>query len=339
MNKNILITGSAGFIGFHLTKLLLSKGHNVFGIDNLNQYYDPKHKNLRQEDLRSFITASNLSSCFQFKKIDLCDKRKLDSLFQENKFDIIINLAAQAGVRYSIENPSAYIDSNIVGFVNLLEACRSQDIKHFIFASSSSVYGLNTKQPFATNDITDYPISLYAATKKSNEVIAHAYSHLFSIPTTGLRFFTVYGTHGRPDMAYFKFTEAIHRGDVIDVYNSGIMKRDFTYIDDITLAIDALLEKPPERLSINTTQSNAKYKIYNLGNNHPITLRRFIGAIEQALHQKALEKHLPMQPGDVLETFADIDDLSAHIGFKPETTIEKGIQIFVDWYKKNNISI
>jgi UDP-glucuronate 4-epimerase len=258
----------------------------------------------------------------------------LKDLFKENDFDIIINLAAQAGVRYSIQNPQSYISSNIVGFSNLLECSRQYSIKHFIYASSSSVYGMNNKQPFSTKDITDYPVSLYAATKKSNELIAYSYSHLFKIPSTGLRFFTVYGPFGRPDMAYFSFTKSIIENKEIDIFNSGKMKRDFTYIDDIVSGIVSLINSPPMENSFDSTNSTAPYKIYNIGNNNPVTLDRFINAIESSLDQKAKKNFLPMQPGDVPITYADISDLENDFNFKPSTSIEDGINNFVRWYKE-----
>ena len=269
--KTILVTGSLGFIGFHLVKRLLSSNYNVIGIDNLNNYYDIKHKKLRQKDINNFVKANQYSNRYTFYKLDISNNDKLNRLFDTQKIDIVINLAAQAGVRYSLENPSSYIESNLFGFANILECCRNFKIEHLIFASSSSVYGMNAKQPFSTSDNTDFPISLYAASKKSNELMAHSYSHLFDIPMTGLRFFTVYGSHGRPDMAYFKFTESILKGIPIDLYNNGKMKRDFTYIDDIVKGISFILLKKPKKHSKKVTKSNAAFKIYNIGNNNPIT--------------------------------------------------------------------
>tara|TARA_Y200000002_G_scaffold357176_1_gene339515 strand:- start:151 stop:1167 length:1017 start_codon:yes stop_codon:yes gene_type:complete len=331
--KNILITGSAGFIGSHLIKKLLLEGNKVFGIDNLNTYYDPNLKKARLTDIENFIQAHNLTKNYSFSKTDLIDKKKLSSIFSKNKFDIVINLAAQPGVRYSLENPQAYFQSNLVAFGNLLEEIKKSNIEHFLFASSSSVYGINKVNPFSTSDNTDFPVSLYAATKKSNEVIAHSYSHLYDIPTTGLRFFTVYGPFGRPDMAYYKFTKAILEGKPIDVFNRGKMKRDFTFIDDITEGISRLIKKIPKKINSDTTASKAKFKIYNIGNNNPVTLRRFIKSIEAACNKKAIENNLPMQDGDVPFTFANIDELIETTGFSPNTSIESGMKKFVEWYK------
>jgi UDP-glucuronate 4-epimerase len=352
----VLVTGVAGFIGFHLTQALLANGNEVVGIDNLNDYYDPKLKLNRLKALglqppyplmgegwgegeNSALNTKNLT----FQRLDLADREGIEQLFADNAFDIVVNLGAQAGVRYSIENPHAYVDSNLVGFVNILEGCRHAKVKHLVYASSSSVYGMNIKQPFSTDDRVDYPISLYAATKKSNELMAHTYSHLYGIPTTGLRFFTVYGPFGRPDMAYFSFTKKILAGDTIDVFNNGEMQRDFTYIDDIIEGITRVMERPPEATKggqpLNTQHSQlntaapAPYKIYNIGNNQPVTLRRFISAIETATGQKAKENLLPMQPGDVPITYADVDELTKNTGFKPATSIEEGICKFVEWYK------
>lgn len=327
---NILVTGAAGFIGFHLIKALLDKKCSIVGIDNINDYYDPNLKNSRLQILNEMSSIGN----FRFIKLDLADHDAISNLFAENNFDIVINLGAQAGVRYSIENPNAYMDSNMVGFLNVLEGCRQTKVKHLLYASSSSVYGMNIKQPFSTEDRVDYPISLYAATKKSNELMAHTYSHLYDIPTTGLRFFTVYGPYGRPDMAYFSFTKKILAGETIDVFNNGEMKRDFTYIDDIVEGITRLIDKVPTSQSSLTSAATAPYKVYNIGNNQPITLRRFITAIESACGKKAQENLLPMQAGDVPVTYADIDELMNDIGFKPSTTIEEGISRFVKWYKE-----
>lgn len=335
----ILVTGAAGFIGFHLTKALVSSGYDVHGIDNLNDYYDVNLKRKRLDDLNSYISKSSLSGTFSFQLHDISHRDSTEEFFKKNKYDCLINLAAQAGVRYSIENPNSYIDSNIIGFMNILEGARTSGINHVIFASSSSVYGMNTKQPFSTSDNTDYPISLYAASKKSNELLAHSYSHLYKIPMTGLRFFTVYGPYGRPDMAYFKFTKAILDGSPIDIYNHGKMKRDFTYIDDIVEGILRLINKIPLPLSNKVTNSQAPFKIYNIGNNSPVTLRRFISSIENACMKKANENLLPMQAGDVPITYADIDDLKNDIDFQPSTSIEDGISSFVNWYKSfKNIS-
>lgn len=332
---NILVTGAAGFIGFHLIKALLNsdeldKNSLIVGIDNLNDYYSVALKETRLDILSDLPNAD----IFKFLKIDLADRAAIADLFDTYAFDIVINLGAQAGVRYSIENPNAYIDSNVVGFANILEGCRHHSIKHLIYASSSSVYGMNIKQPFATSDCVDFPISLYAATKKSNELMAHSYSHLYGIPTTGLRFFTVYGPYGRPDMAYFSFTKKILAGEPIDVFNNGNMKRDFTYIDDIISGILGIMNTPPEPQDSQITTAHAPYKVYNIGNNQPVTLRRFITAIENACGKKAKENLLPMQAGDVPITYADIDELIQDIGFKPDTSIEEGISAFVDWYKE-----
>ena len=329
MNK-VLITGGAGFIGFHLTKALLEHGYNVIGIDNLNDYYDPQLKHDRLKILKKNTKAMN----YHFIKLDLSDRKGIEQLFLANKFDIVINLGAQAGVRHSLKNPHAYVDSNVVGFVNILEGCRSNKVKHLIYASSSSVYGMNIKQPFSTQDRVDFPVSLYAASKKSNELMAYTYSHLYGIPTTGLRFFTVYGPFGRPDMAYFSFTQKILNGETIDVFNNGEMQRDFTYIDDIIEGIVRVIDVIPEPHSPRNTNAKAPYKIYNIGNNQPVTLRRFIKAIEDSCGKKAKENLLPMQAGDVPITYADVDELVTDIGFKPNVTIESGIEKFVQWYLK-----
>lgn len=346
---NILVTGAAGFIGYHLIQALLKQGDQIVGIDNLNDYYDPllkldrlKALGLDSDQLKTLaaVQHSTLSiENLRFQLLDLADRSGIEQLFKDHQFDIVVNLGAQAGVRYSIDNPHAYVDANLVGFVNILEGCRHSKVKHLVYASSSSVYGMNIKQPFSTEDRVDYPISLYAATKKSNELMAHTYSHLYGIPTTGLRFFTVYGPMGRPDMAYFSFTKKILAGETIDVFNSGKMKRDFTYIDDIVEGITRVMERPPrveDELSnvskAGITTAGAPYQIYNIGNNQPVTLRRFITAIETATGKKANENLLPMQPGDVPITYADVNELIADTGFKPETSIEEGIAKFVDWY-------
>lgn len=331
----ILVTGAAGFIGFHLIKALLEtrvsdSEYCIIGIDNINDYYDV---DLKKERLRILGEIASPDT-FTFIKLDLADREAMSELFATHQFDTVVNLGAQAGVRYSIENPNAYIDSNVVGFVNILEGCRHHDIKHLIYASSSSVYGMNIKQPFTTADCVDFPISLYAATKKSNELMAHSYSHLYNIPTTGLRFFTVYGPYGRPDMAYFSFTKKILAGEPINVFNNGVMQRDFTYIDDIVNGIIRIINKAPSPQCSTVTTATAPYKIYNIGNNQPVTLRRFITAIEDACGKKAQENLLPMQAGDVPITYADIDELVEDIGFKPETSIEEGIKQFVDWYQR-----
>jgi UDP-glucuronate 4-epimerase len=328
--SKILITGGAGFIGYHLTKALLDRGEEVVGIDNLNDYYDPQLK----KDRLDFLINHEKSANYQFLKLDLSHRGEIKKLFKSFQFDIVVNLGAQAGVRYSIENPHAYVDSNLVGFVNVLEGCRSNKVKHLVYASSSSVYGMNIKQPFGTDDRVDYPISLYAATKKSNELMAHTYSHLYDLPTTGLRFFTVYGPMGRPDMAYFSFTKKILNGDRIDVFNGGEMQRDFTYIDDIIEGVIRVMDKVPEPQKSKVTTADAPYKVYNIGNNQPITLRRFITAIEKSCGQEAKERLLSMQPGDVPITYANVDGLITDIEFKPNTTIEEGIIKFVNWYKE-----
>lgn len=328
--RKILVTGSAGFIGFHLIQALLNQGCSVVGIDNLNDYYDPQLKHSRLD----ILTKNDKSENYQFVIMDLADRKGIAQLFADNQFDTVINLGAQAGVRYSIENPHAYVDSNLVGFVNILEGCRHSKVKHLVYASSSSVYGMSIVQPFSTEDRVDYPISLYAATKKSNELMAHTYSHLYGIPTTGLRFFTVYGPMGRPDMAYFSFTKKILSGETIDVYNNGEMHRDFTYIDDIVEGIERVMSRVPEPQNSDISSSKAPYKIYNIGNNQSVSLRRFITAIESSCGKKAKENLLPMQAGDVPATFANIEELTTDTGFRPSTSIEDGISQFVRWYKK-----
>ncbi|WP_413378022.1 NAD-dependent epimerase [Alkalihalobacillus sp. 1P02AB] len=329
---NILVTGVAGFVGMHVTKRLLNEGYEVVGIDNLNDYYDQKLKEDRLKELGSYRN-------FSFVQMDLADRKQIQSLFAKHGFTHVINLAAQAGVRYSLENPHAYIDSNLVGFTNILEACRHNNIEHLIYASSSSVYGANQKMPFATTDGVNHPVSLYAATKKANELLAHSYSDLYGIPTTGLRFFTVYGPWGRPDMAYFSFTKNILEGKTIKVFNNGEMMRDFTYIDDIVEGIVRLLDKAPQpnedfdRMNPDPSTSYAPYKIYNIGNNEPVKLMDFITTLERLLDKKANIEFLPMQAGDVKATFADIDDLKRDVGFNPSTPIEVGLGHFVKWYK------
>jgi len=328
----ILVTGAAGFIGFHLAKKLCESDWNVIGLDNLNNYYDVKLKNDR---LNILLPYSN----FKFHKLDLVDRGSIKKIFEEQKFDYVVNLAAQAGVRYSLENPYAYVDSNISGFLNILEGCRHNPIKHLIYASSSSVYGANTKMPFSVHDNVDHPVSLYAATKKANELMAHTYSNLYKIPTTGLRFFTVYGPWGRPDMALFIFTKRIAEGKPIDVYNNGKMRRDFTYIDDIVDGIIKLIPTIPEPNpnwngnNPDSASSFAPYKLYNIGNNQPVELLRFIEVIEDKLGKKAIKNFMPIQPGDVPATYADVDDLINAVGFKPNTPIEEGIAKFIEWYK------
>ncbi|AUX93639.1 NAD-dependent epimerase [Mixta gaviniae] len=328
---NYLVTGAAGFIGFHVTQRLLSAGHQVVGIDNLNDYYDVNLKRARLNQ----ITSSD----FTFIECDLADRDAIASLFAGQGFQRVIHLGAQAGVRYSIDNPHAYADANLIGHLNILEGCRHHKIEHLLYASSSSVYGLNRKMPFSTDDSVDHPVSLYAATKKANELMSHTYSHLYGIPTTGLRFFTVYGPWGRPDMALFKFTRAIIAGESIDVYNNGEMRRDFTYIDDITESIFRLQDVIPQRDENWTVESgspatsSAPYRVYNIGNSQPVTLMGYIEALEKALGMQAHKNMLPMQPGDVLETSADTQALFDVIGFKPQTGVEEGIKRFVEWYR------
>lgn len=323
----VLITGVAGFVGHGLARHLLTKEVAVYGIDNLNPYYDVQ---LKQDRLQTIAGFEN----FSFGQFDIQDRDTMLRLFEAEQFDYVVHLAAQAGVRYSIDNPFAYGDVNLSGFLNILEGCRHFSPKHLVFASSSSVYGANRKVPFATADAVDYPVSLYAATKKANELMAHAYSHLYQIPTTGLRFFTVYGPWGRPDMAYFKFVDAIAQGHPIDVYNYGQMKRDFTYIDDVVEGVARVMVQPPTTVVDEaSTLSQALYKIYNIGNHQPVELLRFIQVIEAAVGKPAKLNMKPMQPGDVLETYADVSDLVRDVGFSPNTTIEAGIGRFVEWYK------
>lgn len=329
---NALVTGSAGFIGFHLTKALLREGVSVIGVDNLNDYYDVNLKKARLKNIEQFIREEGCRSNYEFIKLDISDANVVSDLFLNGKFDVVFNLAAQAGVRYSIVNPYAYISSNISGFVNVLEGCRAQEVKHLVYASSSSVYGMNSTIPFSVNDAVDHPVSLYAATKKSNELIAHSYSHLYRIPVTGLRFFTVYGPWGRPDMAYYSFTEKILNGETIDIYNNGKMQRDFTFIDDIVEAILKIKNKPPIEVEMEGTHLKTPYQIYNIGNNKPVGLELFVNAIENALGIKACKNYLPMQQGDVPITYANISPLKEQFGFIPKTKIDYGIQQFVDWY-------
>lgn len=327
-----LVTGAAGFIGFHVADRLLAAGHQVVGIDNLNDYYDVGLKMARLDLLAD-------KPAFQFIKLDLADREGMAQLFAEHQFQRVIHLGAQAGVRYSLENPLAYADSNLIGHLNVLEGCRHNKVEHLLYASSSSVYGLNRKLPFATEDSVDHPISLYAATKKANELMSHSYSHLYGLPTTGLRFFTVYGPWGRPDMALFKFTKAILAGDSIDVYNHGEMHRDFTYIDDIAESIvrlQAVIPQPNADWTVeqgSPATSSAPYHVYNIGNSSPVKLMKYISALEQALGIEARKNMLPMQPGDVLDTSADTAELYRVIGFKPETSVEEGVKRFVEWYK------
>ena len=336
----ILVTGTAGFIGFHLVQNLLRLGHQVVGIDNINDYYDPQLKFARLKEAGISQDAENwhkkitseTNSNYSFVRMNLEEKTEINQLFTEKKFDAVCNLAAQAGVRYSIENPDAYIISNVVGFMNILEACRHNNIQHLVYASSSSVYGNSKKMPLSTEDRVDNPISLYAATKKSNELMAHTYSHLFGIPTTGLRFFTVYGPWGRPDMAYFLFTKAIQEGKSINVFNNGDLYRDFTYIDDIVEGVAKIIEKPP--LTPPKGEDRENYKVYNIGNSSPVQLMNFIETIEKALGKKAEKVFKEMQPGDVYKTFADVSDLENDFDYAPNTPLEKGIGEFVKWYAR-----
>lgn len=329
----ILITGVAGFIGFNLASRLLKEGHEIVGIDNLNDYYDVNLKKTR-------LSIIEKQGSFSFVLGDLSDREKIKTLFETNRFDYVVNLAAQAGVRYSIENPASYVDSNLVGFGNILEGCRHCEVKHLVYASSSSVYGLNTSMPFSVRQNVDHPISLYAASKKANELMAHTYSYLYNLPTTGLRFFTVYGPWGRPDMALFLFTKAILHNEPIKVFNNGNMQRDFTYIDDIVEGVVRVMNNVPEADPDwssdhpNPSASCVPYKLYNIGNNAPVALMEFVKAIEKALGKEAKKEYLPMQPGDVPATYADVNDLIRDTGFKPSTPIEEGINNFVQWYKK-----
>lgn len=334
----ILITGAAGFIGFYVSKVLLAKGHSVVGLDNINDYYDVNLKYDRLNELgiaketasiNYQISKSSSNSNFSFVRMSLENRQELPKLFKNQKFDIVCNLAAQAGVRYSLENPESYVDSNLVGFLNILECCRNFNIKHLVYASSSSVYGMNKKIPFETTDNVDHPISLYAATKKSNELMAYTYSHLFKLPTTGLRFFTVYGPWGRPDMAMFLFTDAIIKNKPIKVFNHGNMERDFTYIDDIVEGVIRIIEKPlTERIEHNTL-----YKLYNIGNNNSVKLLDFIKEIETNLKIEAKKEMLPMQPGDVARTWANVDELIKDYDYRPNTSIKEGVKAFIDWFK------
>ena len=320
--KKILVTGGAGFIGFHFSKKLLETGCRVVGFDNLNEYYDVKLKYDRLAILQEFEQ-------FQFIKGDLADKNALEQLFEAERPDIVVNLGAQAGVRYSIENPETYMQSNMIGFFNVLECCRHYPVEHLVYASSSSVYGANKKIPFSTEDKVDNPVSLYAATKKSNELMAHCYSKLYGIPSTGLRFFTVYGPYGRPDMAYFSFTQKIMKGETIKVFNHGDMYRDFTYVDDIVAGMINILSNPPKE-----NENGVRYKIYNIGNNKPVKLMYFIETLEKCLGKEAKKEFYPMQPGDVYQTYADVTDLIEDFDFKPSTPIEEGLQKFAEWYRE-----
>lgn len=330
--KKILVTGAAGFIGLHLSQALLDRGDSVTGIDNLNNYYEVDLKRAR-------LAMLEKHNNFRFIKGGIENREMLEHIFREGGFDVAVNLAAQAGVRYSLKNPYSYIDSNIVGFTNILEGCRHNHVKHLIFASSSSIYGTNAKVPFSVRDNVDHPVSLYAASKKANELMAHTYAHLYGLPCTGIRFFTVYGPWGRPDMAYFSFTKAILEGKPIDVFNYGDMKRDFTYIDDIVEGVVRIMDKVPQpnpdwdRNNPDPGSSYAPYKVYNIGNNKPVSLMRFIEVLEESLGKKAVKNMLPMQPGDVPITYADVDDLIKDVGFKPAMPIEAGIKKFVEWYR------
>jgi UDP-glucuronate 4-epimerase len=330
-----LVTGVAGFIGFHLADLLLQEGARVIGVDSLNAYYDPRLKDARLERLQT----SRGRSGFTFVHQDLADREATAALFAREKPGVVAHLAAQAGVRYSLSHPHAYADANLVGFLNILEGCRQNEVAHLVFASTSSVYGLNTHMPFSVHDNVDHPVSLYAATKKSNELMAHCYSHLYGLPVTGLRFFTVYGPWGRPDMAYFSFTKAILEGRPIEVFNEGRMKRDFTYIDDIAEGVRRVLDRVPEGDPAWSSDapdpgtSRAPYRLYNIGNNQPVELMTMIETLERALGREAQKIHRPMQPGDVVATWADIDDLERAVGFRPSTPIEDGLQRFVAWYR------
>ncbi|UXD87634.1 NAD-dependent epimerase [Thalassolituus hydrocarboniclasticus] len=329
---NILVTGAAGFIGAFTSKRFVEQGHEVIGIDNLNDYYDVNLKHGRLGWLAE-------QSGFTFKQVELSDRAAVDAVFAEHKFDRVVHLAAQAGVRYSITNPHAYVDSNLIGFVNILEACRHNEVGHLVYASSSSVYGLNTKIPYSTSDRVDHPVSLYAATKKSNELMAHTYAHLYGLPVTGLRFFTVYGPWGRPDMAYFSFTRDILEGKTINVFNHGKMQRDFTYVDDIVEGVTRITQKIPQGVSGWTpesgdcSRSSAPYKIYNIGNHNSVELGTFIETIENVLGKKANKNYMEMQPGDVLATYANVDDLVEDVDFAPNTPLAEGIERFARWYR------
>ncbi|MCH6234168.1 NAD-dependent epimerase [Cognataquiflexum rubidum] len=344
-----LVTGTAGFIGFHVALYLLNRGESVVGVDNINDYYDVNLKYQRLAEcgiVRESISDNNKSVSTKFPdhsfyKMDLSNKAVLMEIFEKEKIDVVINLAAQAGVRYSLTNPDAYITANIQSFLNILEACRAYPVKHLVYASSSSVYGANTKMPFSTSDNIDHPVSLYAATKKSNELMAHTYSHLFNIPTTGLRFFTVYGPWGRPDMALFLFIQAIEKGEPIQVFNHGKMKRDFTYIDDIVEGIIRVADRPAKPNPAWTGQdpdpgsSYAPFKVYNIGNSQPVELMDYIAALEKAMGKEAIKNMLPLQPGDVPSTYADVTDLKRDTGYQPQTSVEEGVAKFVAWYKES----
>jgi UDP-glucuronate 4-epimerase len=322
-DQAILVTGAAGFIGFYVARQLLAEGRNVIGLDNLNNYYDPALKQSRLNILRE-------DSRFSFAQADLADRPAMAELFAKHRFAAVVHLAAQAGVRYSIDHPHAYADANLEGFLNILEGCRHQECRHLVYASSSSVYGANAKLPFSVDDKTDHPVSLYAATKKANELMAHSYSHLYRLPTTGLRFFTVYGPWGRPDMAIFTFTKAIVEGRPIKLFNHGKMRRDFTYIDDVTRVTSRLVDHVPKG-----GEAGAPARVYNVGNNQPEELMHVVAVLEKELGRAAVKEMLPMQPGDVMETFADVSDLMRDVGFRPQTSIEDGIRNFVAWYRNH----
>ncbi len=332
MSKRYLVTGAAGFIGSHVAHVLLARGDRVVGLDNVNDYYDPTLKEARLARLAPLAG-------FRLVRGDVADRALVEALFRQERFDVVVHLAAQAGVRYSLTNPHAYVDSNLVGFVNILEGCRHGGVQHLTYASSSSVYGANTEMPFSVHHNVDHPLSLYAATKKANELMAHTYSHLYGLPTTGLRFFTVYGPWGRPDMALFLFTKAILAGKPIDVFNEGRMQRDFTYVDDIVEGVVRVADRIPEGdpawsgARPDPAASRAPYRVYNIGNHDPVELMQLIRTLEKALGKKAEMRMLPMQPGDVPATYADVEDLERDVGFRPATPIETGVQRFVDWYR------
>ena len=344
----ILVTGIAGFIGFHVAKKLLEQGYEVFGFDNINDYYDVNLKYARLQELglerNQIETCKQISSSsfpkLMFAKLALEDRSAMEDLFKTEQFDLVCHLAAQAGVRYSLENPHSYAESNLVGFLNILEGCRHNNVKHLAYASSSSVYGLNEKMPLSASDSVDHPVSLYAATKKANELMAHSYSHLYQMPTTGLRFFTVYGPWGRPDMSPILFASAIQSGQPIKVFNHGKMMRDFTYIDDIVEGIMNVLFTPAtsnkdwDAMHPSTASSKAPYRIYNIGHSTPIELMYFIETIEKAMEKEAAKEFMPMQPGDVLKTFADVSDLEQHFDYHPTTSVEEGVRLFADWFKR-----
>lgn len=332
----VLVTGAAGFIGFHLARRLLSLGHQVTGIDNLTHYYSPQLKQDRLKELAKEPNAGN----FRFHRVNLADRDALGRIFLDGKFTHVVNMAAQAGVRYSLENPQAYLESNITGFGNLLEECRRHEIEHIVYASSSSIYGLNAQRPYSVHQNVDHPLSLYAATKKSNELMAHSYSHLFNLPSTGLRLFTVYGPWGRPDMALYLFTDAILRGKPVTLFNNGQLQRDFTYIDDIVEGVFRVLDKPPapnpdfDAARPDPAASSAPWRIFNIGNNNTVGLNEFVDMIEAAIGKKAIRNYLPMQPGDALSTWADVDDFCQLTGFRPATRLEDGIGAYVKWHKE-----